>query len=60
MRSSWQMMKFGEIAENIADRVNPAEVETDVYVGLEHLDPDTIHPREWGHPSDMIGQKLAR
>jgi len=59
LKSGWKMAKFGDIAQNVAVRVNPADAKTDVYVGLEHLDPSTIHLRQWGHPSDVIGQKLA-
>lgn len=57
--AGWRVVKFGDIAENVAVRVDPAEAETDVYVGLEHLDPESLHLREWGHPSDVTGQKLA-
>lgn len=55
----WKLVKFGDLAENVAVRVEPAEAQTDVYVGLEHLDPETLHLRKWGHPSDVTGQKLA-
>ena len=50
---------FSDIVQNVAVRVDPADAKTDVYVGLEHLDPSTIHLRQWGHPSDVSGQKLA-
>jgi restriction endonuclease S subunit len=59
LKPGWKMAKFGDIAQNVAVRVNPADAKTDVYVGLEHLDPSTIHLRQWGHPSDVIGQKLV-
>ncbi|MEA2015077.1 MAG: restriction endonuclease subunit S [Thermodesulfobacteriota bacterium] len=59
LNPGWEMVKFGDIAQNVAVRVDPAEAKTDIYVGLEHLDPDTLHLRQWGHPSDVIGQKLA-
>ncbi len=59
LSQGWQKVKFGDIAENVAVRVEPAEAQTDVYVGLEHLDPETLHLRKWGHPSDVTGQKLA-
>ncbi len=59
LKPGWKMVKFGDIAENVAMRVDPADANTDVYVGLEHLDPSTIHLRQWGHPSDVTGQKLA-
>jgi restriction endonuclease S subunit len=57
-KPGWNMVKFGDIAQNVAVRVDPADANTDVYVGLEHLDPSTIHLRQWGHPSDVTGQKL--
>ncbi len=59
LKPGWNMVKFGDIAQNVAVRVDPADARTDVYVGLEHLDPSTIHLRQWGHPSDVTGQKLA-
>ncbi|HSH29003.1 MAG TPA: restriction endonuclease subunit S [Thiohalobacter sp.] len=59
LKPGWRMVKFGDIAQNVAVRVDPADAKTDVYVGLEHLDPSTIHLRQWGHPSDVTGQKLA-
>jgi type I restriction enzyme S subunit len=59
LKPGWNMVKFGDIAQSVAVRVDPAEAKTDVYVGLEHLDPSTIHLRQWGHPSDVTGQKLA-
>ena len=59
LKSGWRTVKFGDIAENVAVRVEPSEAQTDVYVGLEHLDPETLHLRKWGHPSDVTGQKLA-
>lgn len=59
LKAGWKLVKFGDIAENVAVRVEPSEAQTDVYVGLEHLDPETLHLRNWGHPSDVTGQKLA-
>jgi hypothetical protein len=53
------MVKFGDIAENIVERANPSHTEADVYVGLEHLDLGTLHLHRWGHPSDVIGEKLV-
>jgi restriction endonuclease S subunit len=59
LKPGWKMVKFGDIAQNVAVRVDPADAKTDVYVGLEHLDPSTLHLRQWGHPSDVTGQKLV-
>ncbi len=59
LKPGWKTVKFGDIAQNVAVRVDPADAKTDVYVGLEHLDPSTLHLRQWGYPSDVTGQKLA-
>jgi type I restriction enzyme S subunit len=59
LKPGWKMVKFGDIALNVAVRVDPADAKTDIYVGLEHLDPSTLHLRQWGHPPDVTGQKLA-
>jgi len=58
LNNGWEMVKFGDIAENIATRVKPSESESDIYVGLEHLDPETLHLKKWGQPSDVEGDKL--
>lgn len=36
----------------------PSDTELDRYVGLEHLDPESLKIRRWGSPNDVIGQKL--
>lgn len=54
----WQLVKFGEIAKHISKRVEPSETELDIYVGLEHLDPDSLKIKRHGVPSDVAGQKL--
>ena len=39
----WHMIKFGSIAKSVSKRVDhPSETELEVYVGLEHLDPDNL------------------
>ncbi len=54
----WQIVKFGEIAKNISERVEPAETDLEVYVGLEHLDPQSLRITRRGVPADVKGQKL--
>ena len=49
---------FSQIAANITSRVEPSDTELDRYVGLEHLDPESLKLRRWGSPADVIGQKL--
>jgi hypothetical protein len=50
--------RFDQLAEQINDRVMPDEAGVDRYVGLEHLDPDSLRIRRWGDPSDVESTKL--
>lgn len=47
-----------DIASSISERIDPAKSKSKIYVGLEHLDPENIHIREYGKPSDVKGVKL--
>lgn len=59
LKPGWQRVKFGDVAECINDRVdNPAEAGVDRYVGLEHLDPETLKICRWGSPDDVASTKL--
>ena len=49
---------FDQLADQINDRVIPAEADVERYVGLEHLDPDSLRIRRWGDPSDVESTKL--
>jgi restriction endonuclease S subunit len=55
----WRVLRFDQIAENIAERVEPADATQRHYVGLEHLDPESFHIRRWGTPDDVKGTKLC-
>ncbi len=52
------LYRFDQIAENIRVPIMPNDTDLDRYVGLEHLDPESLKFRRWGNPSDVIGQKL--
>ena len=54
----WRIMKFGEMATHISKRVEPSETDLAIYVGLEHLDPDSLRIKRHGVPGDVAGQKL--
>ncbi|MCX5825546.1 MAG: restriction endonuclease subunit S [Deltaproteobacteria bacterium] len=57
-RKGWKRMPFGAFADSINERVEPSDAAEDIYVGLEHLDPQNLHIRCWGKGSDVIGTKL--
>lgn len=54
----WQMVKFGDIAKHISKRIEPSETDLEIYVGLEHLEPDNLKIKRHGAPGDVEGQKL--
>lgn len=57
-RKGWQQLPFGAFAESVNERVDPSEAADEIYIGLEHLDPQDLHIRRWGKGSDVIGTKL--
>jgi type I restriction enzyme S subunit len=50
--------RFDQLADQISQRVMPAEADVERYVGLEHLDPDSLRIRRWGDPSEVESTKL--
>lgn len=50
--------RFDQMADQISDRVMPGEANVERYVGLEHLDPDSLRIRRWGDTSDVESTKL--
>ncbi len=59
MKAGWQTWRFEQMAANVNVRIdNPSESGMEHYVGLEHLDPDSLRIRRWGSPSDVEAGKL--
>lgn len=54
----WRLVRFDQIAENINERILPENAEGLPYVGLEHLDPESLKIRRWGTPDEVEAQKL--
>ncbi|HKJ81849.1 MAG TPA: restriction endonuclease subunit S [Ignavibacteriaceae bacterium] len=57
-KSNWKEYRFDEIAFNISERVEPTTTDLEIYVGLEHLDPESIHIKRFGKRTDVKGTKL--
>jgi len=58
-KKGWRPWRFDQMAVMVNDRIdNPAEADVDHYVGLEHLDSDSLTIRRWGLPSDVAATKL--
>ncbi|MBC3863750.1 restriction endonuclease subunit S [Undibacterium jejuense] len=57
-KSDWKPFRFDQIVKNISERVEPGETDLEIYIGLEHIDAESIHIKRFGQPSDVEGQKL--
>ena len=59
LSKSWCLVKFGDLAESITERVDdPKASGVEIYVGLEHLDSDTTKISRYGTPDDVESTKL--
>ena len=59
LKPGWKIWRFDQMAVNVNGRIdNPAEADVEYYVGLEHLDSDSLKIRRWGSPSDVEATKL--
>ncbi len=52
-RSEWPRVCFGDVVENVNETErNPEEAGIERFIGLEHLEPGSLHIREWGSVAD--------
>jgi type I restriction enzyme, S subunit len=58
LKPGWKGWRFEQIVANLVERVNPGDTSLDHYVGLEHLDSESLKIKRWGTPGDVIGEKL--
>lgn len=60
LKPGWKVWRFEQMATNVNVRIdNPSESGMEHYVGLEHLDPDSLRIRRWGSPDDVEATKLV-
>ncbi len=50
--------RFDQMAVQVKDKVHPDDADVDRYVGLEHIDPESLKIRRWGEPSDVESTKI--
>ena len=52
-KAKWTSVYFGDVVENVNETVTtPAEIGLDRFIGLEHLQPGSLHIRTWGEVAD--------
>lgn len=59
LKPGWRKYRFDQIAHNVNQRVDdPTQAGVEHYIGLDHLDSDSLKIRRWGSPSDVSATKL--
>lgn len=59
LKPGWKAWRFDQMATNVNVRIdNPSESGMEHYIGLEHLDSDSLKIRRWGTPDDVEATKL--
>lgn len=52
-RKGWKRVRFGDVVENLNETERaPAEAGIERFIGLEHLEPGSLHIRTWGNVAD--------
>ncbi len=52
-RSGWTRVRFGDVVENVNETErSPAVAGIDRFIAMEHLEPGSLHVREWGKVAD--------
>jgi type I restriction enzyme, S subunit len=51
--SRWQTVRFGDVVDNVNETERePVEAGIECFIGMEHLEPGSLHIREWGNVAD--------
>ena len=59
LKPGWARVAFGDVAVSVNDRIdNPLDAGVERYVGLEHLDSDSLAIRRWASPTAVTATKL--
>lgn len=51
-RKGWKRMRFGDVVENLNETCEPETAGLEKFIGLEHLEPGSLHIRAWGKVAD--------
>lgn len=54
----WTSCRFDQFVQNVSERIEPSESDSEIYVGLEHLDPEKVKITRWDSPEIVKGVKL--
>ena len=59
LKPGWRNWRFDQMATSVTNRVDdPTEAGVEYYVGLQHLDSDSLKIKRWGTPDEVSATKL--
>ncbi len=58
LKPGWRLWRFDQIAQIITERVEPTPEDSSMYVGLDHMDTESLLVRRWGSQADLVGTKF--
>jgi len=51
-RTGWKRVRFGDVVANLNETCDPEAEGLDRFIAMEHLEPGSLHVREWGNVAD--------
>lgn len=57
-KSNWQSFRFDQITSSITEKIDPTNTDLEIYVGLEHIDRESLQIKRFGKRDDVKGAKL--
>lgn len=49
LNQSWKTVRFGDVVKDVKEsEKNPLDAGFDRYIGLEHIEPENLHIKQWG------------
>jgi type I restriction enzyme S subunit len=58
LSDGWTRVKFGDVVHNVTERMMPSPDESRLYVGLEHMQSESLRLTGVGSDVDLVGEKL--
>lgn len=57
--SNWRTVRFGDVVRNADEAVrDPLTCDLERFVGLEHIDPESLRIKRWGQIADGTSSLL--
>ncbi|MEW6198005.1 MAG: hypothetical protein AB1601_04995 [Planctomycetota bacterium] len=53
-RTRWKKVRFGDVVDNLNETCDPKDAGLERFIGLEHLEPGSLHVHTWGNVADGV------